>query len=89
MNEVSFWARPHHNVHRTLGVDIGATDPLWRVDSMRKKGGIGIRKKRWKVTLTGNSSNHDRHSGFRSIGSVGFYLTYKGGLCGFSNNIEL
>jgi hypothetical protein len=28
MNEVSFRARPHHNVHRTLGVDTGATGPL-------------------------------------------------------------
>jgi hypothetical protein len=28
VNEVSFRARPHYNVHRTLGVDAGATDPL-------------------------------------------------------------
>jgi hypothetical protein len=28
VNEVSFRARPYHNVHRTLGVDTGATDPL-------------------------------------------------------------
>jgi hypothetical protein len=34
MNEVSFRARPHHNVHSTLGVDIGATGPRWRVDSI-------------------------------------------------------
>jgi hypothetical protein len=27
VNEVSFCARPHHNVHNTLGVDIGATSP--------------------------------------------------------------
>jgi hypothetical protein len=27
MNKVSFRARPHHNVHSTLGVDIGATSP--------------------------------------------------------------
>jgi hypothetical protein len=27
VNEVSFRARPHHNVHNTLGVDIGATGP--------------------------------------------------------------
>jgi hypothetical protein len=34
VNEVSFHARPHHNVHNTLGVDIGATGPRWRVDSI-------------------------------------------------------
>jgi hypothetical protein len=28
VNEVSFRARPHHNVHRILGVDTGATGPL-------------------------------------------------------------
>jgi hypothetical protein len=28
VNEVSFRARPHHNVHRILGVDMGATDPF-------------------------------------------------------------
>jgi hypothetical protein len=28
VNEVSFRARPHHNVHGTLGVDTGATGPL-------------------------------------------------------------
>jgi hypothetical protein len=28
VNEVSFRARPHHSVHRTLGVDVGATGPL-------------------------------------------------------------
>ena len=33
VNEVSFRARPHYNVQRTLGVDAGATGPLWRVDS--------------------------------------------------------
>jgi hypothetical protein len=27
VNEVSFHARPHHNVHNTLGVDAGATSP--------------------------------------------------------------
>jgi hypothetical protein len=27
VNEVSFCARPHHNVHRTLGVDAGTTGP--------------------------------------------------------------
>jgi hypothetical protein len=27
VNEVSFRARPHHNVHITLGVDAGATGP--------------------------------------------------------------
>jgi hypothetical protein len=27
VNEVSFRARPHHNVHGTLGVDAGATGP--------------------------------------------------------------
>jgi hypothetical protein len=44
MNEVSFRARPHHNVHRTLGVNAGATNPQWRVDSIEggeveKRGG--------------------------------------------------
>jgi hypothetical protein len=34
VNEVSFHARPHRNVYRTLGVDTGATDPRWRADSM-------------------------------------------------------
>jgi hypothetical protein len=28
VNEVSFCARPHHNVHHTLGVDTGTTSPL-------------------------------------------------------------
>jgi hypothetical protein len=28
VNEVSFRSRPHHNMHCTLGVDIGATGPL-------------------------------------------------------------
>jgi hypothetical protein len=28
VNEVSFCARPHHNVHYTLGIDVGATSPL-------------------------------------------------------------
>jgi chloramphenicol 3-O-phosphotransferase len=27
VNEVSFRARPHHSMHYTLGVDIGATSP--------------------------------------------------------------
>jgi hypothetical protein len=40
MNEVSFRARPHHNVHDTLGVDVGATGPRWRVDSI-EGGGVG------------------------------------------------
>ena len=40
MNEVSFRARPHHNVDNTLGVDIGATGLWWRVDSI-EGGGIG------------------------------------------------
>jgi hypothetical protein len=49
VNEVSFCARPHHNVHSTLGVDIGATGPRWRVDSMgkkkkKKRGGLGGRR---------------------------------------------
>jgi hypothetical protein len=39
VNEVSFRARPHHNVHNTLGVDIGAIGPRWRVDSMEGGGG--------------------------------------------------
>jgi hypothetical protein len=39
VNEVSFRARPHHNVHSTLGVDTGATGPRWRVDSI--EGGVG------------------------------------------------
>jgi hypothetical protein len=34
VNEVSFRARPHHRVHRTLGVDARATGPRWRVDSI-------------------------------------------------------
>jgi hypothetical protein len=38
MNEVSFCARPHHNVHRTLGVDAGAIGPLWKVDSIEGRG---------------------------------------------------
>jgi hypothetical protein len=40
VNEVSFRARPHHNVHRTLGVDARATGPRWRVDSI--EGGCGV-----------------------------------------------
>jgi hypothetical protein len=40
VNEVSFRARPHHNVHNTLGVDVGATGPWWRVDSI-EEGGVG------------------------------------------------
>jgi hypothetical protein len=39
MNEVSFHARPHHNVHSTLGVDTRAIGPRWRVDSI--EGGWG------------------------------------------------
>jgi hypothetical protein len=38
VNEVSFHARPHHNVHRTLGVDTGATGPLKRVDFIEWEG---------------------------------------------------
>jgi hypothetical protein len=34
VNEVSFRARSHHNVHNTLGVDTRATGPRWRVDSV-------------------------------------------------------
>ena len=45
MNEVSFRARPHHNVHNILGVDTGATGPQWRVDSI-EGGGIGRGGKR-------------------------------------------
>jgi hypothetical protein len=45
VNEVSFRARPHHNMHSTLGVDAGATGPRWRVDSIEggriEKGGGG------------------------------------------------
>jgi hypothetical protein len=39
VNEVSFRARPHLNVHSTLGVDTGATGPRWRVDSIEGGGG--------------------------------------------------
>jgi hypothetical protein len=42
VNEVSFRARPHHNVHSTLGVDTGATDPRRRADSIEGGGGPGI-----------------------------------------------
>jgi hypothetical protein len=45
VNKVSIRARPHHNAHNTIGVDIGATGPRWRVDSMGK-GGIGKGGKR-------------------------------------------
>jgi hypothetical protein len=45
MNEVSFRARPHHNVPSTLGVNTGATGPRWRVDSI-EGGGIGEGGKR-------------------------------------------
>jgi hypothetical protein len=34
VNEVSFRARPYHNVYSTLGVDAGATGPRSRVDSI-------------------------------------------------------
>jgi hypothetical protein len=34
MNEMSFCARPHYNVYSILGVDIGATNPRWKVDPM-------------------------------------------------------
>jgi hypothetical protein len=47
VNEVSFRARPHHNVHNTLGVDVGATGPWWRVDSI-EGGGVGRRGEEWK-----------------------------------------
>jgi hypothetical protein len=40
VNEVSFCARPHRNVHNTLGVDTVAIGPQWRVDSM-EWGGVG------------------------------------------------
>jgi hypothetical protein len=39
VNEVSFRARAHHNVHITLGVDTRATGPRWRVDSIEGGGG--------------------------------------------------
>ena len=39
VNEVSFRARPHHNVHHTLGVDTRATNPHWRVDSIEWEAG--------------------------------------------------
>jgi hypothetical protein len=48
VNEVSFRARPHHNVRNTLGVDRGATGPWWRVESVE---GDGVRRgwgKEWK-----------------------------------------
>jgi hypothetical protein len=32
VNKVSFHAGPHRNVHRTLGVDTGATDSQWRAE---------------------------------------------------------
>ena len=34
MNEMSFCTRPNYNVYNTLGVDIGATNPQWKVDPM-------------------------------------------------------
>jgi hypothetical protein len=34
VNEASFCARPHHNVHHTLGVDTGAIGPRGRVHSI-------------------------------------------------------
>jgi hypothetical protein len=46
MNEVSFCARPHRNVHSTLGVDTGATCPLCRVDSI--EGGEKNGHVRWE-----------------------------------------
>jgi hypothetical protein len=51
VNEVSFRARPHHSMHRTLGVDAGATGPLSRVDSMEGRG-VGLGGKRVEVTVT-------------------------------------
>jgi hypothetical protein len=56
VNEVSFRARLHHRVHRTLGVDARATGPRWRVDSIEgsevggggkkvEKMGGGVKKK--------------------------------------------
>jgi hypothetical protein len=45
MNEVSFCAGPHRNVHNILGVDTRATNPRWRVDSMGPSGiGRGERR---------------------------------------------
>jgi hypothetical protein len=40
VNEVSVCTRPHHSVYRTLGVDVGAIGPRWRVDSI-EGGGVG------------------------------------------------
>jgi hypothetical protein len=48
VNEVSFRARPHHNVHSTLGVDTGAIGPRWRVDSI--EGGEESGKMGWGMT---------------------------------------
>jgi hypothetical protein len=50
VNEVFFRARPHHNVHSTLGVDIGATSPRWRVDSI-DGGGVGGGGREWKCEM--------------------------------------
>jgi hypothetical protein len=56
VNEVSFCARPHHRVHRTLGVDARATGPRWRVDSIEGSevggGGKRVEKKKRKISAT-------------------------------------
>jgi hypothetical protein len=48
VNEVSFRARPHYNVHSTLGVDTGATSPRWRVDSIEGGWGREGGRQEWK-----------------------------------------
>jgi hypothetical protein len=42
---------PHHNVHRTVGVDMRATSPLLRVDSIEWGGGVWMGVKRKEVTI--------------------------------------
>jgi hypothetical protein len=41
VNEVSFCARPHHNMHSTLEVNTGTTGPRWRVDLWKGGGDRG------------------------------------------------
>jgi hypothetical protein len=49
VNEVSFRARSHRNAHYTLGVDIGATGPWWRVDSIEgREGGREGGEEKWR-----------------------------------------
>jgi hypothetical protein len=53
VNEVSFRARPYHNVHIALGVDTRATGPLME-GGLYGGGGVGRGGEEWKGKIREN-----------------------------------